>query len=422
MADRTISRIAKVAGPMAAGLVAILAFAAPLGATVRDGVDAWSRGDYAAAVAEWQAPAAAGDPDAMFNMGQAYRLGRGVPQDMDRAEQLYLAAAQAGHMQAADTYGLMLFQDGRREEALPYVLAASGRGDPRAQYLVGIAHFNGDLVTRDWERAYALLTLANGTGLPQAGPAIQQMDTHIPLDQRQAGVALSRQIQIEAEEARTLQLTAADFQMPATANATASAQSEALASNQVPVPAPSPTSVPASADAQAVPRAIPSVAVSPSVAQAREAVSQARSATGTQDPAQAGASYAQGDGAAPPVQSSPSRSGPVQSTPVTVAAAPPAETAPAPQPVVPRPEPEESATRNDGPWRVQLGAFGVPGNAERLWSRLSNRAEIAGRERLLLPTGRVTRLQAAGYASRAEAQSACRSLQRSGQECLVTRN
>ena len=211
MAYRKNSVITKTAG-----LLAMLTFAVPLGATVRDGVDAWSRGDYAAAVAEWQEPAAQGDPDALFNMGQAYRLGRGVPQDMEQAEQFYLAAAQAGHVQAADTYGLMLFQDGRRTEALPYVQAASRRGDPRAQYLIGIAHFNGDLVERDWERAYALLSLANGAGLPQAGPAIQQMDAHIPLEQRQAAVALSRQIELQAEEARSVQLTAADLSAPDT--------------------------------------------------------------------------------------------------------------------------------------------------------------------------------------------------------------
>ena len=114
----------------AAGLLAMLAFAAPLGATVRDGVDAWSRGDYAAAVAEWQGPAAAGDPDAMFNMGQAYRLGRGVPEDFERAEQLYLAAAQAGHVQAADTYGLMLFQDGRRDRSVALCPGRLAQGRP----------------------------------------------------------------------------------------------------------------------------------------------------------------------------------------------------------------------------------------------------------------------------------------------------
>jgi TPR repeat protein len=42
----------------------------------------------------------------------------------------------------------MLFQDGRREAALPYVRDAARRGDPRSQYLLGIAYFNGDLSRR----------------------------------------------------------------------------------------------------------------------------------------------------------------------------------------------------------------------------------------------------------------------------------
>src|SRR5690242_8601879 len=135
------------------GAAALLALAgAPALADVKTGVDAWSRGDYAAAVGEWEGLAAAGDPDAMFNLGQAYRLGRGVATDLKRAEDLYAQAAAKGHLQAADTYGLMLFQDGRREEALPYVREAARRGDARSQYLLGIAHFNGDLVGKDWTR------------------------------------------------------------------------------------------------------------------------------------------------------------------------------------------------------------------------------------------------------------------------------
>ena len=42
------------------------------------GVDAWTRGDFPAAVKEWQAGAARGDADAQFNLGQAYKLGKGV--------------------------------------------------------------------------------------------------------------------------------------------------------------------------------------------------------------------------------------------------------------------------------------------------------------------------------------------------------
>ena len=119
------------------------ALAAPALADVKDGVDAWSRGDYKGAIAQWQAPAQAGDPDAMFNLGQAYRLGRGVPVDLDKAEQYYAKAADKGHIQAADIYGLMLFQRGQRQVALPYIKSAAERGDPRSEYLLGIALFYG---------------------------------------------------------------------------------------------------------------------------------------------------------------------------------------------------------------------------------------------------------------------------------------
>jgi cell division septation protein DedD len=90
------------------------------------------------------------------------------------------------------------------------------------------------------------------------------------------------------------------------------------------------------------------------------------------------------------------------------------------EPVAAPAKPEASSTAS-GPWRVQLGAFSVAGNADRMWSQLSGRAEIAGREKLLVPAGRVTKLLAGGYATQAQANAACRSLKRAGQDCLVTR-
>ena len=68
--------VSKTLRLMLAGTV--LAVAAPALADVKAGVDAWARGDYAAAVKEWRGPATAGDADAQFNLAQAYRLGRGV--------------------------------------------------------------------------------------------------------------------------------------------------------------------------------------------------------------------------------------------------------------------------------------------------------------------------------------------------------
>src|SRR5690606_33233107 len=378
------------------GAVAMLAAlaAAPALADVKAGVDAWSRGDYAAAVREWEGPAGAGDPDAMFNLAQAYRLGRGVPADLVRAETLYARAAAQGHLQAADTYGLMLFQDGRHEQALPYLRDAARRGDPRSQYLLGIAHFNGDLVEKDWTRAYALMTLANGAGLPQAASAIAEMDQHIPLDQRQLAAGLAVELRNEADAARASELAAFDLAVQGAASpAAASAVAE---------PAPR------------VPRPVATIAVSPSVSAARAAIAEATRATGTEDPAGAGAIFA---GAAPPTQVARA------SEPAASTATPPASSGNAsasPAAPVARSSTSPAPAAANGPWRVQLGACSVSGNAERLWSRLSRRAELAGRSRLLIPAGRVTKLQAGGFPTRSAAEAACRSLRQVGQDCLVT--
>ncbi len=369
--------------------VAALAMAVPALADVRAGVEAWSRGDYAAAVAEWEGPAAAGDADAMFNLAQAYRLGRGVAQDAGRAEQLYARAAQGGHLQAADTYGLMLFQNGRHAEALPYVQDAARRGDPRSQYLLGIAHFNGDIVPRDWVRAYALLTLANGAGLPQAAPAIAEMDQHIAMADRQRAAGLAVDLRAEADASRNAELAAADLATGPVAEVAARGPATPSSSPRVPQP-------------------VRTTAVSPSVAAARDAVAQARQATGTDSPGAAGAGYA-----APPPAAAASAPRPAPQ-PVTVAVATPA---PAATPRAPAPVAAAS-----GGWKVQLGAFGVRANADRLWASVSGRSELAGHGRLMVPTGRVTRLLADGFASQAEAQAVCTSLQRAGHDCLVTRN
>ena len=194
----------------AGALVAMLA-AGPAMADVKAGVDAWSRGDFTAAVSEWMGPAAQGDADAQFNMGQAYRLGRGVKADLARAEELFGKAAAQGHLHASDNYGLLLFQRGERAKALPYISAAADRGEPRAQYLLGIANFNGDNVPKDWVRAYALVSLAQQAGLAQAISALSQMDQYIPLEQRQKSVALAQELSSQAEATRARQLAAIDL-------------------------------------------------------------------------------------------------------------------------------------------------------------------------------------------------------------------
>ena len=176
-------------GMMAAG--AWLALSAPVLADVKTGVDAWQQGDYAKAIREWRPLAQAGDPDAQFNMGQAYKLGRGVQADLSTAIDWYRKATAQGHLRAEDNLGLLMFQQGDRAGAMSYLQRASMRGEPRAQYIVGTALFNGDLVGKDWVRAYALMSRAAASGLAQASTSLTQMDKYIPEDQRRQGLAMA---------------------------------------------------------------------------------------------------------------------------------------------------------------------------------------------------------------------------------------
>jgi cell division protein FtsN len=376
----------------------LAALAVPALADVKTGVDAWARGDYATAVREWSDPAAKGDPDAQFNMAQAYRLGRGVEPDQKQAEVLYAKAAAQGHIKAADNYGLLLFQDGRREEAMPYVTAAAERGDPRAQYLLGIAHFNGDLVPKDWVRAYALLTLANGASLPQAAQALQQMDTYIPLAQREQAQVLAQQIKQDTDVRRAQQLAAVDLAL---------AGDGAPTTTQVATAPPEPALPPRGVTR--IPQPIATVSVSPSVAAAQAAIAEAERVTGTESPATAGADFARPAAPPPAAIAQPART--VRAEP---AAAPPPRAA---NPAMAT-APVQAA---NGPWKVQLGAFGVKSNADKLWARLASNPALAGKEKLMIPSGSVTRLLAGGYDSEGAAQTACSTLKRAGQDCLVTR-
>lgn len=358
-----------------------LAATAPAIADVKAGMDAWDRGDLATAIREWEGPAAQGDPDAQLNLGNAYRLGAGVPQDRVKAEDLISKSAAQGNIKAADLYGLILFDKGERQRALPYVRAAADRGDARAQYLLGIAHFNGELVPKDWVRAYALISLAVEAGtVPMAPGARAQMDQYIPLAQRQEAVGLATELAAQADATRQRQLAAVDL-----------GNTVKITDSAAPPPLRKPRTPPSAA---------------PSVGAAEGAVAAAARVAGNDSPRTAGADYAR---------------------PKTPAARPPLVAAPAPRPAVAQPaQPSVSApapapAAAAGAWKIQLGAFGVASNADTLWNRVKSRPELAGHPRINARAGGVTKLQAGGYASQQDAQAACSRLSAAGFTCIATR-
>lgn len=192
--------------PLIAAAACLTFATAPAIADVKAGVDAWSTGNFEQAVREWRDPAKNGDADAQFNLGQAYKLGRGVKQDLGIAADWYLRAARQGHLQASDSLGHLYHYQGKVKEALPYLEPSSARGEPRAQYLLATELFNGVNMPKDWVRAYALMTRASASGLAPASRNLAEMDKHIPLEQRQKGIVLAGEIEKSSAQVRTAQI------------------------------------------------------------------------------------------------------------------------------------------------------------------------------------------------------------------------
>lgn len=313
---------------------------APALADVKAGVDAWQRGDYKKALTEWRGPAVAGDPDAQFNMGQAYKFGRGVPADLAQAEEWYRKAALQGHPQAEENYGLTLFENNKRMQASEWLQKAAARGEPRSQYVLGTMFFNGDGVEKDWIRAYALTVRASAQGLPQASSAQAQMDRYITLQDRQKGLELARQYERDAGRP---QIAAAPSQRPS------------------------------------------------------------------------GGTIARGD--LPPSSAYP-RPEPVETRPEPTRNPPIVRPAPrqTPRPAAPAATQPKPAPVRDGGWRLQLGAFGDPGNARKLGAQMSGR--FPGRQVTYVKSGKLTRVLVGPFASSGEASGACRGVS----PCVPVRN
>lgn len=280
--------------------VALCSPASAQAPTVKSGVEAWQRGDHARAVAIWRNLADKGNVDAAFDLGQAYRLGKGVSADSAQAKKWLEVAAKKGHVDAQVSLGLLLFDSGDRATAMNWLKSAAEKGEPRALLVVGTALFNGDGLPQDPVLGYAYVSRAAAQGLAPAKSTLAEMDKIMTVEERQKGVAIA--------------LTAA--------------------------------------------------------------------------------------------KTAPKAAAKTPAAPVPVRTAGPAEAKPA-----------IAAT---GGWRVQLGAFSTRGAAEGLYKKLSGNAALSGRQAFYVPVGKVTRLQAGPFESRAAAASACARL--APQACFPVEN
>ena len=183
-----LRRLTTVAAISLAPLAAL-----PAQSSVKSGIEAWQRGDAAKAITIWRELTDSGDSDAAFNLGQAYRLGRGVAADSGQAKKWFEVAAKAGHVDAQVSLGLLLFDSGSRREGLAWLSRAAERGEARALLVVGTALFNGDDLPQDAVKGYAYVSRAAAQGLPPAKETLAEMDKVLPLAQRQRGVAMAQE-------------------------------------------------------------------------------------------------------------------------------------------------------------------------------------------------------------------------------------
>ena len=174
-----------------AGAVALAAPAIAATPTVKAGVEAWQNGDHVGAVAIWRNLAEKGDADAAFNLGQAFRLGRGVPADSAQAKKWFEMAANTGHVDAQVSLGLLLFDSGDRGAAMSWLQKAADKGEPRALLVVGTALFNGDGMRQDPILGYAYVSRAAAQGLAPAKTTLADMDKILTVEERKKGVAIA---------------------------------------------------------------------------------------------------------------------------------------------------------------------------------------------------------------------------------------
>lgn len=128
------------------------------GGDFEDGMDAFVRGDYTAALRKWRPLAETGDTAAQTNVGLLYYEGKGVPQNYEEAIKWYTLAASQGYPDACFNLAVA-YSDGKGVErdptqALKWYQVAADAGYAPAQLILGNTYFRGVDVPVDREAGF----------------------------------------------------------------------------------------------------------------------------------------------------------------------------------------------------------------------------------------------------------------------------
>lgn len=120
--------------------------------------------DHKAAMAWYLKAANQGAADAQAFLGAMYNEGQGVPQDYKKAAMWYRKAAEQGVADAQSNLGMM-YANGQGvpqddQEAASWYLKAAEQGNVQAQFNLGVMYSNGQGVVQDLIQAYQWFSLA----------------------------------------------------------------------------------------------------------------------------------------------------------------------------------------------------------------------------------------------------------------------
>jgi TPR repeat protein len=158
-------------------------------ADFKDGGEAYLRGDYEAAAAEFIPLAERGDHRAMYALGSMYSAGHGVEMDLQKSFELFSEAARNGRADAMYKLGLM-YEQGQgikqnTKKAVRYYQKSAKKGYPLGQYRFGLMYVNGKGVKQNPINAYAWLVVAGHYFIYETAVFDDENNKFIDLEKRQ---------------------------------------------------------------------------------------------------------------------------------------------------------------------------------------------------------------------------------------------
>lgn len=150
-------------------IVALLLFTgAAWAGPFEDGLAAYQRADFAAAIKWYRVAAANGSAEAQMRLGAMYAVGQGVIRDEGEAFKWYSLAAAQGYADAQTNIGLR-YATGQGvtlnyPEAVKWLRLAAKQDRPTAQFALGTLYASGQGVAQDFVRAHMWFNVDAASG------------------------------------------------------------------------------------------------------------------------------------------------------------------------------------------------------------------------------------------------------------------